>query len=53
MSYFIVICTIAFKGTNIMTRNWIQENKPKYVGIVVGDFMWPSLIKEIIDANFR
>ncbi|HBA8915463.1 TPA: phosphatidylinositol-specific phospholipase C [Escherichia coli] len=53
VSCFIGICSIAFEGTNIMTRNWIQTNKPKYVGIVVGDFMGPSLIKEIIDTNFR
>lgn len=50
---FIGICSIAFEGTNIMTRNWIQSNKPKYVEIVVGDFMGSSLIKEIINSNFR
>ncbi|EJV3518209.1 phosphatidylinositol-specific phospholipase C [Escherichia coli] len=53
VSCFIGICSIAFEGSNVMTRNWIQKNKPKYVGIVVGDFMGPSLIKEIIDTNFR
>ncbi|EEX8182519.1 hypothetical protein EPX89_28135 [Escherichia coli] len=36
-----------------MTRNWIQHHQPKYVGIIVGDFMGSSLIKEIIISNFR
>ncbi|EIY5938914.1 phosphatidylinositol-specific phospholipase C [Escherichia coli] len=53
VSCFVGICSIAFEGTNILTRNWIQHHQPKYVGIIVGDFMGSSLIKEIIISNFR
>ncbi|CAD5782507.1 phosphatidylinositol-specific phospholipase C [Escherichia coli O120:H1] len=47
------LCSIAFEGTNTLTRDWIKYNQPEYVGIVVGDFMGPSLINEIIMSNFN
>ena len=56
---FIGICTIAFEGTNILTRNKISEytsqmrNGQRYrtVGIIVADFPGDSLISKTIDNN--
>ncbi len=53
VSCFIGICSIAFEGTNILARDWIQENDPSYTGIVAGDFMGSSLIYEIVKTNDR
>lgn len=50
---FIGICTIAFEGTNILTKDWIINNKPNYTGIVVADFIGSGLIEPIINSNFR
>lgn len=53
VSCFIGICTIAFEGTNILSRNWISSNKPTYTGIVVADFIGIGLIDAVIKSNFR
>lgn len=50
---FLGICTIAFEGTNILTKNWILNNKPVYTGIVVADFIGAGLIDAVISSNFR
>ncbi|MFV8761821.1 phosphatidylinositol-specific phospholipase C [Yersinia enterocolitica] len=50
---FIGMCSIAFEGTNTLTKNWIINNKPKYTGIVVADFIGIGLINAIINSNFR
>ncbi|EFJ1803086.1 phosphatidylinositol-specific phospholipase C [Escherichia coli] len=53
VSCAIGICSIAFEGTNTLTRDWIKKHQPRYSGIIVGDFMGPSLIEEIILCNYR
>lgn len=50
---FLGICSIAFEGTNILTKNYIIDNKLKYVGIVAADFPGSGLINAIIDTNRR
>lgn len=52
VSCFIGICTIAFEGTNTLTKNWILKNKPDYTGIVVADFIGTGLINAVINSNF-
>jgi len=47
------ICTIAFEGTNNLTYNWLGDNNPKRVGIIMADFPGPGLIQRIIDVNSR
>lgn len=49
------ICTIAFEGTNILSRNWIQNHVCTYrtVGILMIDFPGTSLISEIIRDNHQ
>ena len=52
--------TIAFEGTNILTRNKIQQYtsemrrglKNRTVGIIIADFPGESLIQTIIDNNY-
>jgi 1-phosphatidylinositol phosphodiesterase len=46
-----VICSIAFEGTNTLTRDYITANRPESVGIVVADFPGASLIDSIIGLN--
>ncbi|PJG58680.1 phosphatidylinositol-specific phospholipase C [Aeromonas cavernicola] len=53
VSCFIGICTIAFEGTNTLSKNWINNNKPNYTGIVAADFIGSGLIKAVIDSNYR
>jgi len=49
-----VFCTIAFEGTNTLTKDFINNNKHlKYVGIVIADFPGAGLITKTIDTNFR
>ena len=50
---FIGICSIVFEGTNTLAKNYINNNKLNYVGIVPADFPGAGLIKAIIAANFR
>ncbi len=50
---FIGICSIAFEGTNTLTKNYIIDNRLKYVGIVVVDFPGSGLINAIINTNRR
>lgn len=52
---FIGICTIAFEGINILTRDKIKQYNNqginRTVGIIISDFPGESLIKSIIDNN--
>ena len=50
---FIGICTIAYEGTNTLTKDYINRVKPLYTGIVVADFPGAGFIKSVIDTNFR
>lgn len=50
---FIGICTIAYEGTNTLTKDWIHRVQPTYVGLVVADFPGAGLIRSVIDTNFR
>lgn len=51
---FIGICSIAFEGTNDLTRNLLdaQRGKLGHVGIVFADFPGAGLIDSIIRVNF-
>ena len=57
---FLGTCTIAFEGTNILTRNKLQNynsqmrqgKKSRTVGIIIADFPGDSLIQTIIDNNY-
>ncbi|MGG4607224.1 phosphatidylinositol-specific phospholipase C [Providencia sp. Me31A] len=55
VSCFIGICTIAFEGTNILTRDKInQYNRQginRTVGIIIADFPGESLIASVIANN--
>ncbi len=54
VSCFIRICSIAFEGTNTLTKNYINNNSDiKYVGIVASDFPGKGLIDAIISVNKR
>ncbi|HEY5851200.1 MAG TPA: phosphatidylinositol-specific phospholipase C [Lysobacter sp.] len=44
-------CTIAFEGTNILARDYINRHRPGYVGFVLADFPGPDLIRAIAAAN--
>jgi 1-phosphatidylinositol phosphodiesterase len=52
---FIGICTIAFEGTNILSRNVIKDlnkqNQKRSVGIIMADFPGDDLINEIVRNN--
>jgi 1-phosphatidylinositol phosphodiesterase len=53
---FIGICTIAFEGTNILSRNVIKHslntrNQKRSVGIIIADFPGDDLINEIVRNN--
>lgn len=54
---FIGICTIAFEGINILTRDKILsynediQSQKRTVGIIMADFPGDSLIKTIIENN--
>jgi 1-phosphatidylinositol phosphodiesterase len=54
---FIGICTIAFEGTNILTRDAIKnlnkQNQKRTVGIIMADFPGDDLINEIVRNNNR
>lgn len=52
VNWFGTFATIAFEGTNTLTANWIERNKPKYVGFIVADFPGERLINNIIRTNF-
>ncbi|UTZ38624.1 phosphatidylinositol-specific phospholipase C [Vibrio campbellii] len=47
------LCSIAFEGTNTLTKNYIIDNRLEYVGIVVADFPGSGLINAIININLR
>ncbi len=47
------LCTIAYEGTNILTRDYIIKNYPSYVGIIMADFPGAGLMEQIISTNFR
>lgn len=49
---FIGICSIAFEGTNTLTKNFINQHPSSYVGIVVADFPGTGLIESVIKANY-
>lgn len=48
---FLGVCSVAFKGTNIMARDFIVDFNHERTGIVFADFPGPSLITAIIDTN--
>ncbi|QCR36734.1 phospholipase [Nissabacter sp. SGAir0207] len=52
VSCFIGICTIAFEGTNTLTKNYLN-NRPdmKPQGIIAADFPGKGLIQAIINKN--
>ena len=45
------VCSVAFKGTNLMAREFIESTMRQKVGIVMADFPGPNLISAIIDTN--
>jgi 1-phosphatidylinositol phosphodiesterase len=45
------VCSVAFKGTNLMAREFIESTVRLKTGIVMSDFPGPSLISAIIDTN--
>jgi 1-phosphatidylinositol phosphodiesterase len=45
------ICSIAFKGTNILTYDYIERRNPSFVGIILADFPADALINTIIKRN--
>ncbi|XP_031622572.1 uncharacterized protein LOC116340289 [Contarinia nasturtii] len=51
---FMDICTIAFEGTNILTRDYIKniQSSNRTIGIIMADFPGSSLIHEIIHNNY-
>ncbi|MCL1079164.1 phosphatidylinositol-specific phospholipase C [Parashewanella spongiae] len=51
ISCFIGICSIAFEGTNVLTKQYIQKYNPSYVGIIAADFPGDGLISSIIYTN--
>lgn len=48
------ICTIAFEGTNILTRDYLKAypGRKRNCGVVIGDFFGTDLIKTILRENF-
>ncbi|XP_054160810.1 uncharacterized protein LOC128958875 [Oppia nitens] len=44
-------CLVAFEGTNDLTLNFIQNERPNYVGILMMDFPGDALIDAIIRLN--
>ncbi|WP_417641671.1 phosphatidylinositol-specific phospholipase C domain-containing protein [Enterobacter kobei] len=51
VSCFIGICTIAFEGTNTLTKNYLNTNTLNRTGIIAADFPGKGLIKAIINKN--
>jgi 1-phosphatidylinositol phosphodiesterase len=48
---FIGICTIAFEGTNTLTKNYLEAGRVRFSGIVMADFPGDGLISAIISRN--
>lgn len=48
---FLGICTISFEGTNVLTTDYIANNKPAYTGIIAADFPGKGLIENVINSN--
>ncbi len=51
VSCFIGICTIAFEGTNVLSHDYIERNKPRFVGILMTDFPGHGLLEKVIQLN--
>lgn len=51
VSCFIGICTIAFEGTNTLTKNYLNTNDIERTGIIAADFPGQGLIDSIIRKN--
>lgn len=51
VSCFIGICTIAFEGTNTLTKNYLNNNQIEHTGIIAADFPGKGLIQAIINKN--
>lgn len=47
------LCTIAYEGINVLTQQYIQEQRPRYLGMVLADFPGPGLIDSIIELNLK
>lgn len=45
------VCSVAFKGINLMAREYIASSVQLKTGIVMADFPGPNLIGAIIDIN--
>ena len=50
---FIGICTIAFEGTNILSKDFIANGGTSFTGIVMADFPGEGLINNIIELNYE
>jgi 1-phosphatidylinositol phosphodiesterase len=48
---FIGICTIAFEGTNTLTKDYLEAGRVRFSGIVMADFPGEGLINAIIERN--
>jgi len=53
IDWFLGIATIAFEGTNILTSDYIRNQKLRHVGIVAADFPGEALIHNVIRLNER
>lgn len=58
LNCFLGICTIAFEGINVLSRDRISIINDKKVGvrsvgIVIADYPGDSLLQKIVDNNFR
>ncbi|MDV5139644.1 hypothetical protein CYR40_11200 [Chimaeribacter arupi] len=52
VSCFIGICTIAFEGTNTLTKNYLNSNEHiTDTGIIAADFPGKGLIQSVIQKN--
>ncbi|WP_133309279.1 hypothetical protein [Parashewanella curva] len=49
--FIVTICSIAFEGTNELTKQYLLDNNPSYAGIIVADFPGPGLVQSVIDSN--
>lgn len=51
VTIFVRICTIAFEGTNTLTKDYINDGRTIFTGIVMADFPGAGLINAIINLN--
>lgn len=51
VSCFVGICTIAFEGTNTLTKNYLNKNSLQRTGVIAADFPGQGLIDAIVNKN--